>query len=239
MPCTASRSTRTHKPAAPSRTPTTIPHPRPLARLSCTTPSIWVRVSVPPLVWPRICSPTTAHNSRSADCGHPCTASRPQRTVPPPVWGRRPLPPHKGAGSNRPPTSVPVTNAPLMPSRNHRLRKSERRRPSTPRGGRAARPPVRGRARGGKNKNTPSRPSASCWLAGLRRGVGGRGCGPGSWSVCVCMSSEAEGSLARSSLLSTVSGTVGGIRTRSASPADRARVGRRADENYKSCRVPS
>ena len=48
--------------------------------------------------------------------------------MPPPVWGRRPLPPHKGAGSNRPPTSVPVTNAPLKPSRD----KQTQPRPSPP-----------------------------------------------------------------------------------------------------------
>ena len=38
----------------------------------------------------------------------PRQSPRPQRTVPPPVWGRRPLPPHKGAGSNQIPPQPPT-----------------------------------------------------------------------------------------------------------------------------------
>ena len=41
-------------------------------------------------------------------------------------------------------------------------------------------------------------------------------------------------SFAYPSLLSTVSGTVGGVRNRCPSPADRARVGRRAGKIYQS-----
>ena len=57
-------------------------------------------------------------------------------------------------------------------------------RPSPPRGGGAARPPIRGRAHTDQSKR-PSRLPISCWLAGVRRGVGGRGCGPGSCGVYV------------------------------------------------------
>ena len=45
-------------------------------------------------------------------------------------------------------------------------------RPSPPRGGGAARPPVRGRAHADQSKRPSQRP-VSCWLAGVRRGVGG------------------------------------------------------------------
>ena len=62
-------------------------------------------------------------------------------------------------------------------------------RPSPPRGGGAARPPVRGRTHPDQSSR-PSRLPISCWLAGVRRGVGGRGCGPGSCGVCVSVRSR-------------------------------------------------
>ena len=138
---------------------------------------------------------------------------------------RRPSPP-RGGGAARPPIRGRAYT--------DRAPRSGGSRPGPPQGGgRVARPPVRGRARGNKNQSTPSRSSAPCWLARFRRGVGGRGCGPGLWmDVCAC-----EGSSTHSSLLSTVSGTVGGVRNRSSPPADRARVGRRASENYESYKI--
>ena len=84
-----------------------------------------------------------------------------------------PQPPTGGGGAARPPIrgrAHNYTGANIAPA--------------PPRGGGAARPPIRGRAHNEQSKR-PSRLPVSCWLAGVRRGVGGRGCGPGSCGVCV------------------------------------------------------
>ena len=122
-------------------------------------------------------------------------------------WGS--LAPHKGPGVHRPKTDRP-------------------NQPRPQRGGRGSSVPHKGPGAYRPNLNDP---------AGLPRPVGSQGFEGGLVGgdvargrvECTC-----EGSSAHSSLLSTVSGTVGGTRNRCSSPADRVRVGRRASENYES-----
>ena len=102
-------------------------------------------------------------------------APRTRRVVPLPAWGRRPPPSHTGAGPNRMLIKMCRCRGPATAA----LEARTNIRPSPPRGGGAARPPVRGRAHTDRSSR-PSRLPISCWLAGVRRGVGGRGCGPGS-----------------------------------------------------------
>ena len=114
----------------------------------------------------------------------------------------------------------------------HTIHIAAKTSPQPPAGGRGSLAPHKGpgthRSNADRNPSGPSRPSAPYWLVGFRRGGGGRGCGPGSCVVRVCVS---EGSFVYPSPLSTVSGTVGGVRNRCSPPADRARVDGRAYEN--------
>ena len=60
-------------------------------------------------------------------------------------------------------------------------------RPSPPRGGGAARPPIRGRAHINRGKKTQPAPRTLLACRVSKGGFGGRGCGPGS---CVCEQCE-------------------------------------------------
>jgi len=60
-------------------------------------------------------------------------------------------------------------------------------RPSPPRGGGAARPPIRGRAHVNRGKKTQPAPRTLLACRVSKGGFGGRGCGPGS---CVCEQCE-------------------------------------------------
>ena len=98
--------------------------------------------------------------------------------------------PHEGAASPAPPYgggAQPNATRNVSSQRARDVRPDARavNRPSPLRGGGAARPPIRGWAHTDRS-NRPSRPSVSCWLAGVRRGVWWAGMWPGVvWRVSV------------------------------------------------------
>ena len=186
---------------APLRTPSTPHRCTPHARHSTTRPS-------PPHA--HACEPERRRTHRSPSTPQPTPLpSRPNRThstflpaalyktpsilthrsprtqnpssgAAPRVGAASPALPYGGGAQSN--TNQDVSKPGTSNDRGSRARANIR--PSPPRGGGAARPPVRGRAHTDRSSR-PSRLPISCWLAGVRRGVGGRGCGPGSCGVYV------------------------------------------------------
>ena len=154
-----------------------------LSRLSCTTPPVW------------------AHMHRSHRSLTTYVALRPSATV---------CLLAAVALALRPGSLAPVRPRPLLADRQREI--ASEYRPGPPRGGGAARPPVRGRAHNDQRERTSQRPPVPYWLVRVRcGGVVGWGVGCAGPSVCV----SGEGSSIYPSPLSTVSGTGGGPRNRS------------------------
>lgn len=180
---------------APLRTPSTSHRCTPHARHSTTRPS-------PPHA--HACEPERRRTHRSPSTPQPTPLpSRPNRThstfLPAALYKTPSILTHRSPRTQNPSSgAAPRVGAasPALPygggaqsnanqdvsmpgTSDGRSRARTNIRPSPPRGGGAARPPVRGRAHTDQSSR-PSRLPISCWLAGVRRGVGGRGCGPGS-----------------------------------------------------------